>query len=238
MAQKRSIQERIVLDCLAGGRLARSRDLVQAGASRTAIARLLAEGRITQAARGFYRLADAEFEMYETWAALARKAPDAIVCLRSAAMFHMMTQDFVGELCVAVPHEKGSRPSLGDMAMVEVVRWRAGDAFEVGVEEHEILGVPVRITNPARTLVDLFRYSTLNPRVQQAARSIITETFLDALFRYLDPSRRIADINELVRIATTFKVLDLMTPYLQTATFSFSYGQPVDTRPEEAHVAR
>lgn len=41
------------------------------------------------------------------------------------------------------------------------VHWRDPAAFEVGIEEKTVSGVPVRLTGPARTVVDMLRMSSI-----------------------------------------------------------------------------
>jgi len=205
----------------------RAADLEKAGASRTAIARLVSSGEIVWSGRGVYRLADAEFDEREAWAAVARQYPTAVINLLSAASFHGMTQDGAWRVSIGVPHSLGTTPRGWLGVELDVVRWRSQDAFEVGIEEHEIMGVPVRVTSPTRTLVDLFRMSTLNRSYRQVATRITPETFLDALFRYFDPDKGLADVGELARTAGTFKVMDEIEPYVQTAQFRVnSFGGP------------
>jgi len=213
-------QEQVILRIMRGSRTpVRVNDLLEAGASRTAISRLAAAGEIAPCGRGVYRMADAEFDAHESWAALARRAPSSVICLTSAASFHGMTQDGAWRVTAAVPHSLGTTPSLGTGVETDIVRWRSRAAFEVGVDEHEVIGVPVRITNPSRTLVDMFRMSTLNRGCRSTAARITPETFMDALYRYLDPDRGLEDVSELARIAGTFEVIDDMFPLVQTAQY-------------------
>lgn len=216
-------QEQVVLRIMRESRIpVRVNDLVEAGASRTAISRLAAAGQISPCGRGVYRLADAVFDAHESWAALSRRSPSSVICLTSAASFHGMTQDGAWRVTAAVPHALGTTPRLGPGIETDIVRWRSSVAFEVGVEEHEIIGVPVRITNPSRTLVDMFRMSTLYRGCRATAARITPETFMDALYRYLDPDRGIEDISELAAVAGTFEVLDEMYPLVQTAQYGMS----------------
>lgn len=216
--QREETQAQLVLRLLRTGPK-RASDLVGDGGSRTAIARLAADGEIEAIGAGVYRLSGAEFDVREAWTALARRVPAAVFCLTSAAAFHGITQDPAWRISIALPHRQGTTPRLPGSEL-DVSRWRSEQAFTIGIEEHVVGGVAVRVTSPARTVVDLFRASTLNPRARAAAAKITPETFLDALFRYLDPERGHDDAGELARIANAFGVLDYIAPCVQTAQFA------------------
>jgi len=201
----------------------RTRDLEEAGVPRIVLSRMAASGKIVRMGRGVYRSADGAYDPREVWAAIAKRVPEAVICLHSAASFHGMTQDSAWRLCLAIPHESGLSPRIPEIT-TEVVRWRSRLSFDLGVETHRIGGIDVRLTSPSRTLVDLFRTSTLNPSCRESAERTTPETFLDALFRYFDPDRSLENMSELTRLAETFRVLDYVMPYVQTAHFAASAG--------------
>jgi hypothetical protein len=121
--QSEEIQEQVVLRIMrAAGGLVRTSDLLDAGASRTAISRLSAAGAIMAAGHGVYRMADAEFNACEPWAALSQRAPAAVICLSSAASFHGMTQDGAWRVTAAVPHSLGTTPRLGPDIKTDIIR--------------------------------------------------------------------------------------------------------------------
>jgi predicted transcriptional regulator of viral defense system len=68
---------------------------------------------------------------------------------------------------------------------------------------HLIQGVPMRITSPARTVVDCFRYRN------KLGIDIALEALRDAT------DRRLATVDELVRAAKACRIYSVMKPYLQ-----------------------
>ena len=72
-----------------------------------------------------------------------------------------------------------------------------------GVETREIQGVPVRITSPARTVVDCFRYRN------KVGLDVALEALRDAL-----GSRR-ASAAEILRIAEVGRVRGVIQPYVE-----------------------
>ncbi|MEM6958537.1 MAG: transcriptional regulator, partial [Myxococcota bacterium] len=92
-------------------------------------------------------------------------------------------------------------PTL-DSLQVEVVR-ASGAALDYGVEELTIEGVSVKMTQPAKTVADCFRYR----------RHVGLDVALEALRDYL--KRSDASIDALVEAARADRVLSVMRPYLE-----------------------
>lgn len=80
--------------------------------------------------------------------------PTGIVCLLTALRVHGLGTQHPREVWLAVDR-RAAIPKL-DVAPVRIVRM-SGVAMTSGVEEHEIEGVTVRVTSPARTVVDGFK---------------------------------------------------------------------------------
>ena len=53
----------------------------------------------------------------------------------------------------------GPVPPGGAAKSARLIRWTFPGAFTEGIEDQYVAGVKVRITCPARTVVDLFRYA-------------------------------------------------------------------------------
>jgi len=215
-----------VIEALADGRPMGTAEFAAMGISRVTLHRMVEAGEIDRVAHGVYRRVEPSESQHADWAALSRRIPSAVVCLTSAAAFHRMTQDMAYALEIAVPREVGQvRVGSSFPTRVEVMHWRSPDAFTEGVQTHVIDGVPVRITSPERTVVDMFRFSSLNPSHPRHRMVRVTdEAFLDTLHRALDAHSRIADIDEVVRIADVFNVRKRMSPYFKTYNFSAGRG--------------
>ena len=72
-----------------------------------------------------------------------------------------------------------------------------------GVLARKILGVPARITNPARTVVDCFRYR----------RKIGTDVAIEALRESL--RTRAVTVDEIMRAAETCRAQTVLRTYLE-----------------------
>lgn len=136
----------------------RPAQLEDAGLTRDQLRALLRSGRVERAARGLYRLADAEpTENYSLAMACAR-VPNSIVCLLSALRIHGIGTQTPAQVWLAIPH-KARVPRLRELRL-RLVRF-SGPAWTFGVQDTMFEGVPARITSPARTIADCFRFERL-----------------------------------------------------------------------------
>lgn len=136
----------------------RPAQLGAAGLTRDQLPTLLRSGKVERVGRGLYRLAEAEpTENYSLAMACAR-VPNSIVCLLSALRVHGIGTQTPAEVWLAIPH-KARAPRLHELRL-RIVRF-SGPAWTFGVQETEFEGVCARITSPARTIVDCFRFERL-----------------------------------------------------------------------------
>lgn len=173
----------------------RPAQMEEAGLTRDQLPSLLRSGRVERVARGLYRLADAEAtEDYSVAMACAR-VPTSVVCLLSALRIHGIGSQAPDRVWLAIPH-KARVPRLPELRL-RIVRF-SGPAWTCGVLEAVFEGVPARITSPARTIVDCFRFERLiGPEAAMEAlndglrRRKVTVTELSRVVELL-PSRRLS----------------------------------------------
>jgi predicted transcriptional regulator of viral defense system len=138
-------------------------DFANSGVNRVAIRELVGSGVLANPAWGIYAGADTYQRMstHRDWALLSYKFPDAVFCLKSAAMFHGMTQEIHGSLTFFSPRTYGDSPKMGAQfsTPMEPMVTRKDSNLRYGVEVYDVDGVSVRVTSRERTLVDFFRYS-------------------------------------------------------------------------------
>ena len=120
-----------------------------------AVRRMTRQGPLTRLGRGLYALPTIEPSEHHTLALIAKRAPHATFCLLTALRFHGLGTAHPREVWLAVDRRAGI-PQI-DVAPVRVVRL-SGAALRGGADVHTIEGVPVRITSPARTVVDSFKF--------------------------------------------------------------------------------
>lgn len=132
--------------------------LEKAGLTRDQLPALLHSGRVERVGRGLYRLTDVEpTENYSLAMACAR-VPKSVVCLLSALRVYGIGTQAPAEVWLAIPH-KAREPRLAELRL-RLVRF-SGSAWTYGVQNTAFEGVPARITSPARTVADCFRFERL-----------------------------------------------------------------------------
>jgi predicted transcriptional regulator of viral defense system len=146
-------------------------------------------------------------------AEVSKRVPHAIVCLLSALQVHELTTEVPHAVWVLIDR-RARLPKLS-YPKLEVVR-ASGAAREHGVEIRTIEGVTVRMTVPAKTVADCFRYR----------RHVGLDVALAALRGYLSKSRgrptqrerrdpAVYSIDALVEAARADRVSTVMRPYLE-----------------------
>ncbi len=136
-------------------------DLESLGITEANLRTLVRRGTVEKVARGLYRLVAANTSEHYAVAATCARVPDAIVCLLTALQIHDIGTRLSPEVWIALPH--GRRTPQAATARLRVVRF-SGELLTTGVEQTRIDGVPTKITNPARTIIDCFRLSSLIDR--------------------------------------------------------------------------
>ena len=181
------------------GSFFRPRQLEQLGITYHRLRQLEAEAAIERVSWGLYRLADAEPTERYSIASVCARVPNSIVCLLSALQVHEIGTQLPRQVWIAIPH-KARPPRVGGTG-IRLVRF-SGGALSYGVQETKFEDVPARITSPARTVVDCFRFERLIGReaaleaLQDALRdNKVTTSDLDRVLGAL-PSRRLSAILE------------------------------------------
>jgi predicted transcriptional regulator of viral defense system len=181
----------------------RARDLEALGLTFRDLRRLLKEGQVERVTKGLYRLRTAEPTPHHTLAAVSTRVPQAIVCLLSALRVHEIGTQLPQEVWIAIPH-KARAPRLPEVP-IRVVRF-SGPSLRYGIQEVRFEGVPARVTSPARTVVDCFRFRRLVGR--DAAEEALREALRD----------RKATTDEVWRAAEVCRARSLVRPYLEAAS--------------------
>jgi predicted transcriptional regulator of viral defense system len=182
------------------GAFFRPRDLAPLGVSFPDLQRLVAEGAVEKVGRGLYRLAAARPDELETIAMVASAVPTGIVCLLSALRIHNIGTQAPHAVWLAL--DRKARKPARPPARLRIVRF-SGAMLTYGVETRLMLGVPVRVTSPARTVVDCFRYR------RKLGLDVALEALRDAL------RMRMASVDEIMRAAEVCRARTIMRTYLE-----------------------
>jgi len=180
----------------------RPRDLKASGIARTYLRQLCDQGLLVRAGRGLYFPADAEVTEHHTLAEACKRVPRGVVCLASALRFHNLTTQNPWDVWLMI--ESGSRVPQVDYPPLRVFR-ASGEAFQAGVEEHTLEGVPVRVYSLPKTVADCFRYRN----------KIGLDVALEALRECLRSERFRHTRDEIHHYARINRVENVMRPYLE-----------------------
>ncbi|MEO6094259.1 MAG: type IV toxin-antitoxin system AbiEi family antitoxin domain-containing protein [Fibrobacteria bacterium] len=137
------------------GAFFKPKDLRPLGISYRQIQEMVADGTVERIGTGLYRLQAMEPDEHETLAMVATAVPKAILCLLTALSIHGIGTQVPHEVWIALDRKARKPERLP--AKVKIVRY-SGAMLTYGIEQQTLLGRPIRITSPARTVVDCFRY--------------------------------------------------------------------------------
>lgn len=188
------------LDLLRDRGMLRLKDFVAAGIGPETLARLVREQAVVRPARGLYQLPDADVDAAHSFAVAAVLVPKGVVCLISALQYHGLTLQMPSVVWMAIDRAAW-RPKI-DHPPVRFVRF-SGSALTEGVERHRIENIDVPITDPARTIVDCFRYRT------KIGLDVAMEGLREGL------RRRRCTPDQLWRYARKARVWSVMRPYVE-----------------------
>ena len=183
--------------------LVRPKDLNQHGIPVIYLRRLLHRGELVQPARGVYAVTGHEPTLHHSLAMVSKRIPRGVVCLLSALAYHDIGTQLPSVVWLAI--DQRSRPLVTTDLPAKIVRFGAQSLVE-GVEEHSVEGVTVRITNPAKTVADCFKFRN------KVGLDIALEALRDAW------RKRKVTMVELDRFAATNRVTNVMRPYLEMLT--------------------
>jgi predicted transcriptional regulator of viral defense system len=182
------------------GAFFRPRDVRPLGVAFRALQGLVAAGEVEKVGEGHYRLVAVEPTELETVAMVGAAIPSGIVCLLTALSVHDIGTQSPHEVWMAIDR-KARRPTRLP-ARVRLVRFSAA-MLTYGVVTRLMLGVPVKITSPARTVVDCFRYRN------KVGIDVAMEALRDAV------RSRKATVDAISRAAEICHARTVIGPYLE-----------------------
>jgi predicted transcriptional regulator of viral defense system len=143
---------------VAGPILRTTEQMAAAGVSASSLWRAVRSGRVEQVIRGVFCASDTLAENGVGLAAISLANPEGVVCLLSAARIHEITDEDPWEVWMAIPRSLTRNPARDGPAFKAKTVWWPDEGFGAGIETRTILGAEVRVTDLARTVVDLVRY--------------------------------------------------------------------------------
>ena len=183
--------------------IVRPRELRELGVGKDCLLRLHKKGLLERIGRGLYAVPDADLTERHSLAVVCKRVPGAVVSLLSALNFHNLTTQLPHAVWITIP-AKARRPKL-DCVQLEVT-WCSGRVFTLGVETRAIEGVGVRVYNPAKTVVDCFKFRN------KVGLDVALEALRDCL------RQRKATVDEIWRCAKVCRMANVMRPYMEAVT--------------------
>ena len=133
----------------------RTLDAIQAGIHPRALYQLRDSGELEVLSRGVYRLMDQDQMSDPDLVIVAKRVPQAVICLVSALAYHDITTQIPHAVFIALP--KGAETPRVDNPPISVHRFSEA-ALKEGVETHQIDGVSISVYCPEKTLADCFKF--------------------------------------------------------------------------------
>lgn len=155
---------------------------------------------VVREGRGLYRRTDVEETENFSLALACARVPRSVVCLLSALRVHGIGTQAPAAIWLAIPH-KARAPRVPELRL-RIIRF-SGPAWTFGVTDTEFEGVRARITSPARTIADCFRFERL------IGPEIGLEAFSDALQRRLVTIAELARVEEVLPSRRLRAILDM-----------------------------
>jgi predicted transcriptional regulator of viral defense system len=181
-------------------KIIRIRDLLARGIDPGALRRMEKQGLVVKVARGMYVEAKTRIDERQRLALVAKKAPQAVLCLLTALRFHEIGTQAPREIWIAI--NRTAKPPRISHPQLRVFKF-SGAALVSGIETHRIAGVEVRVYNAAKTVADCFKYRG------KIGGNIAAEALKDAL------RQRKCTMDDLWRYARICRVSRIMQPYLE-----------------------
>lgn len=179
--------------------LLREETLREAGISSTVISQAVKAGELIRLSRGVYHHPETELDENLSLSEVAARVPHAIISLLSALQFHQIDTQQPHAIWILLK-QNAATPRI-DYPPIEVVRSKVDSAFSEGVVSHILNDIPTLITDPARTVVDCFKYRS------RVGLDVCLEALKDILSKGVKPT-------EIMDYAKAQRVSSVIRPYL------------------------
>ena len=180
--------------------MVRPRDIEAIGLPREYLIRLHRQGKLSRSGRGIYALPDATVTERHSYAEVAKRVPETVICLLSALAFHQITTQSPASVWIAL--RQGARKPALTSPSLKIVRL-SGLSLTEGIENHQVEGVPVRVYSAAKTVADCFKFRN------KIGLDVAIEALKDCL------RQKKASVNEIYHYAKVCRVSNVIRPYME-----------------------
>lgn len=196
-------QRQKIIDLAKKKGILKTSDILDAGLHHETLRRMCEEGILEKTNRGFYKLTNLEISIYHDFAMASTKAPKGVICLLSALLYHEISTQLPPVVWMAF--KRPARVPNLEYPKLKVVLFSESSMAE-GIDIHTLENVPIKITNPAKTIADCFKFRN----------KVGLEATLDALREGLKEKKCTRD--EIWHYAKINRVTQVIKPYLEATT--------------------
>ncbi len=180
--------------------LIRASELAKFGASGAVLQRLLETDQLTRISRGVYIPVNLMFSEKIQHAVVALKFPRMVFCLLTALQIHELTTQLPHQLWVAIG-QKARAPKL-DFPPLRIIRM---NDLSFGLTTLIFDGgIPIQVTNVAKTIADFFKYRN------KVGIDVALEALRDAW------RQKKVTMDEIWLAAEHCRVANVMRPYMES----------------------
>jgi len=177
----------------------RWRDFAAAGVTSAALARMVDDGEIERVGRGLYRPVNYTASENQSLIEAASTAPRAAVCLLSALRVHDLTTQLPHAVWLMIGRKDRAPTSAPRLQIVRA----SGAALTEGIIHMLQDGVEIKLTTPAKTVADCFKYRN------RVGLDVAIEALRDGL------QRKAFTVDEFMHMAQADRVARVVRPYLE-----------------------
>ena len=180
--------------------LIRASELAKFGASGAVLQKLLETDQLTRISRGVYIPVNLMFSEKIQHAVVALKFPRMVFCLLTALQIHELTTQLPHQLWVAIG-QKARAPKL-DFPPLRIIRM---NDLSFGLTTLIVDGgIPIQVTNVAKTIADCFKYRN------KVGIDVALEALRDAW------RQKKVTMDEIWLAAEHCRVQNVMRPYMES----------------------
>lgn len=178
------------------------KDLLDLGITYNQIYQLRQKEVLLRSGRGVYTLLDGDITEHHSLALISKQLPNSIISLQSALSFHSVTTQIPNKVWISIDYKVRAPKVDKDMVPHQLI-YTSSHYMDIGVEQHLIEGVNVKIYNLPKTVVDCFKFR--NKIGLDIALEALKEVYQD----------RRCTIDEIWHYAQVCRVKNVMRPYLE-----------------------
>ena len=179
----------------------RAKDMAAQGIHPSVLQNLEQQGLLIRSGRGLYTSMEADITEHHSLVEAVKRVPSGVICLLSALSFYELTSQAPFEVWIAIPQK--ARHPKDNLIPLRII-YMSGKALDVGIEEHRIEGITVRVYGIAKTVVDCFKYR--NKIGLDVALEALRECWL----------KQRCSIDEIWQYARFCRMENVIRPYLDT----------------------